>query len=68
MCEPHFMPYDKLEEALLQNINSTYILSDNPFLYYLKQIQYLSELDLICIEDVMTIKKELYIILEKKIL
>ena len=23
MCEPHFMPYDKLEEALLQNIKKT---------------------------------------------
>lgn len=49
--------------ALLQNINSTYILSDNPFLYYLKQIQYLSELDLIDMEDVMQIKKELYDVL-----
>ncbi|BES60962.1 hypothetical protein [Dysgonomonas capnocytophagoides] len=46
--------------ALLQNINSTYILSNNPFGYYLKQIRYLHELDLLDEENIEQIKQELY--------
>lgn len=46
--------------ALLQNINSTYIVSNNPFTYYLKQIQYLHELELLDEDDIKQIKQELY--------
>ncbi|MFV0329838.1 MAG: hypothetical protein ACK5M3_07390 [Dysgonomonas sp.] len=46
--------------ALLQNINSTYIISTNPFTYYLKQIQYLYELELLDEDDIKQIKQELY--------
>lgn len=46
--------------ALLQNINSTYILSDNPFTYYLKQVQYLYELELLDESDIKKVKEELY--------
>lgn len=46
--------------ALLQNINSTYILSDNPFAYYMKQIQYLHELELLDEDNIQQVKQELY--------
>ena len=46
--------------ALFQNINSTYILSENPFTYYLKQIQYLHELELLDENNIKQIKEELY--------
>lgn len=46
--------------AILQKTNSTYIISDNPFTYYLKQIQYLHELELLDEDDIKQVKEELY--------
>lgn len=61
---PHLLQVMSDITALFQCINSTYILSENPFAYYLKQIRYLQQLELIDEKDIKEIKKELYSIVD----